>query len=376
MMILKNRRHGWWWGCAILITMWMPSGFAQSTTEMTPLETAAIDYEAALAELALPQEAWRNRYVDELAKLKTQVQAAGDLEQLLAIDRELASLESGAKSDILPKNKALYRLRSFYDKRTAQLAQVRVTGAREATLTYRKKLMAMQAAFTKTGKIDAALEVRAVLSGLTVPKVGQTAPTQGRPLAGEGNRRPGRLVIGGELYGGDTATIPEDMMDKPYVRVFAGQDLWYALTADGTVIHHDKGVVIENFPKDMKKPIVDVACGRYNYYGMHPDGSFTHWGLAKRMDKIPEGLTRVKGLAAGYSATIAWSPDGRAMIFGYTIDKYAAGKFAGPESFLQNVRTAAIGSDKVFVVKNDGTVEIADVKSGAVAQLCAEWTEG
>ena len=378
MMVLKNTKRGGWWIWGMLVfAMLVSAGNAQAPDLADTLDTAAADYAVALAELGLPLEAWEIRYRDELVKLKAKVQAAGDLEQLLAVEAELAALAGGGGTEIPAKLSALKRLRTVYDTRTVELQKASAIKAREATMVYKRKLAGLQAAYTKAGKIEEAKQVRDVLATVTVPNLGERRPVVGtRPSVGVGNQRAGRLVVGGKLYKGDVATIPADMADKPYVRVFAGHDLWYAVTADGTVIHHDAGMVYESFPKDMKKPVVDMACGRFTFYGIHADGAFTHWGHPDRLDKIPEGLTRVKGLAAGLKVAVAWFADGRAIIFGNGLEDLPGGKYPGPESFLQDVRMAAAGSDTVFVVKNDGSVQIAKYKSSELHSYVPKGVKG
>ena len=73
----------------------------------------------AIAELDIRQEAWRQKYLEQLCQLNLKDQAAGDLDQILVIKQEV---ETGGVS-IDPRYASFKRLQGIYDTRRQQLEQ-------------------------------------------------------------------------------------------------------------------------------------------------------------------------------------------------------------------------------------------------------------
>ena len=105
--------------------------------QVPALEQAEAELQVKRAELEKPLEEWKAKYLEQLARLKAQVQSAGDLDQLVLINREI---EEGNVE--IPANYATFkRLQNVYNQRSAAIERDSLGKHRQLLLGYRQQLM-------------------------------------------------------------------------------------------------------------------------------------------------------------------------------------------------------------------------------------------
>ena len=244
---------------SLIFALWLsiPLAVVAQKDTSSILDVLRTEYETAMAELELPLAEWNTRYRTELQKLEPAVRAKGDLEQMLAIRKEIENLDQPIQQDIAPEHRELARLREVYDNRAAQIRKASDLKAKQLHSTYQIKLKALQTELTKVSKIDEAMLVREALATLSAVGPGLA----GSPVAVSGNRSPGKLIVGGEYYNGEPILISPEMQAKRYVRVFSGNARWYALTAEGQLELAPGGAGAFKIPEGAK-PFVDLRCAK------------------------------------------------------------------------------------------------------------------
>ena len=159
-------------------------------------------------------------------------------------------------------------------------------------------------------------------------------------------------------------SVPDELADKPFVRVFAAQDKWYGLTPDGKVVNPASGTDRWDLP-EFEKPVVDMVLGRMNHFALHADGSFTQWAQhEKYYGPPPDGLKRVRGFAAANGNTIALLMNGGAHVFGRTLIKEGGGRYNDRANVLGDVKLAATDSQQCYFVTKENEVIATKVLNG------------
>lgn len=131
-------------------------------TTLSAMETA---YAAAVAKIDQPQQDLLGKYREGLRSLAERSRAAGDLEGVIAVNRELESAEKREKRD-LGAHPDLERLREIYDTTLARLKSDAANEHARLIEAYRTRLAATVESLTREGKIDEAVAANARIKEL------------------------------------------------------------------------------------------------------------------------------------------------------------------------------------------------------------------
>lgn len=131
-------------------------------TTLSELETA---YATAVAKIEQPQQDMLGKYREGLRSLAERKRAAGDLEGVIAVNRELESADKREKRD-LGAHPDLERLREIYDTTLAQLKSDAASEHARLIEAYRTRLATAVETLTRKGKIDEAVAVNARIKEL------------------------------------------------------------------------------------------------------------------------------------------------------------------------------------------------------------------
>ena len=357
--------------CIYILTGLGPWVLAQSAAE-TNLQKIQGEVSAQNAELALPINAWREKYLVELNKLKARVQAAGDLDQLLVLNQEL---EQPGSTQVAPPYTALKRLQGVYIQRSGQIEKSVAEKQRKLLLGHRQKLKALQTQLTQAGSIDDALLVKAAVGEVedeirslsSSPVAGASSPRH-RAVRPKGNKRPGRLIAFGSYANGDPVVIPDELQNKLFVKAVAGYDHWMVLGPNGQVFA--KPSDHKKVPEDVK-PAVDISCGRHMNVILHADGTITGVGGSDHTKTIPEGLKNVRQVATGHSMNVALLADGTMVPFGYMLRD---ARYPNTRNILRGGVKVACGTHDFFILRRDGTIESSGLTGKPSERKTSDWT--
>ncbi len=133
---------------------------------MTPARSASLDdlkaaMEGKVAELTESIHAFQTRYEEELRKLETATQTAGDFEALLQIRQEIASFRTGAEPpkgayEGIPK---LQSLRKTYTENLSRLHREAEPKVGKVYEIYGEELVKLKTELTRQNKVEEALGV-------------------------------------------------------------------------------------------------------------------------------------------------------------------------------------------------------------------------
>jgi hypothetical protein len=130
------------------------------------LATLVQIYEESKTELMKPVTDFQDLYAENLEKLKTQATAAGKLDEVLAINNELAGFRNGDTPVVDDSLAQLKNLQTIYRQNLSTRLQQATQAAAPLTANYQAKLTELQAALTRQEKLTEALQVKAVLDTL------------------------------------------------------------------------------------------------------------------------------------------------------------------------------------------------------------------
>ena len=314
------------------------------------LDTLRTDYDVAVTELDLPLDQWHQKYQGQLQAFQAKVQAAGDLDQLIVIKQEL----DGGAGSIDPKYSALKRLRGIYDARRASIEKAIATKRHAIMADYHGKLKALQLQLTQAGAIDDALKVKEEIEALTIAAKANTSrrPRVGGIRVSGANTRPGRLVIfGRNATSNENMILPASSQGKPYVRVFAYGNYYYALDPEGGVIGRPNPHNDHKLPEEMK-PVVDFGMGRHVSVMLNNDSTLSPTTSGLHKDLIPKDDGYVK-IAAGYNLNAAIKKNGEVVTFGWNLRET---KWAHPNLLRGMVDVVISGDYYIFRARNGKVV--------------------
>lgn len=143
-----------------LLLLTVRNGVADTT--LSAMEAA---YTAAVAKIEQPQHDLLGKYREGLRSLAERKRAAGDLEGVITVNRELESADKREKRD-LGAHPDLERLREIYDTTLAQLKSDAAGEHARLIDAYRTRLAATVESLTREGKIDEAVAVNARIKEL------------------------------------------------------------------------------------------------------------------------------------------------------------------------------------------------------------------
>jgi len=131
-------------------------------TTLSAMETA---YAAAVAKIEQPQQDLLGKYREGLRSLAERKRAAGDLEGVIAVNREIESADKRDKRN-LDAHPDLKRLREIYETNLARLKSDAAGEHARLIDAYRTRLAATVESLTREGKIDEAVAVNARIKEL------------------------------------------------------------------------------------------------------------------------------------------------------------------------------------------------------------------
>lgn len=137
------------------------------TASEEPAEIAALreKYNAAKIKTEASLNALHLNYIKQLDKLKANAQKSGDLDQLLAIEKEATALLKG-ESDIDAKFGELARARAMFDEAHQNIWQTVANNLETLNLVYVEQLVALQGELTREGRIEDAVFVKAYVDNI------------------------------------------------------------------------------------------------------------------------------------------------------------------------------------------------------------------
>ena len=310
------------------------------------LDTLRTNYDVAVSELELPLSAWHQKYVGQLNIMKGKAQQAGDLDQLLAIQQEV----EGMGGAINPSYTSLTRLRGIYDERRTSIEQDVAVKRRQIMGDYHRQLSAMQIRLTQSGAIEEALKVRDEINDVEMQAKAGISTSRKRVRSVGGNERPGRLIVFG-TGAEEGLAVPADAERKPFVRVFANHQRYYAVNGKGEIFARPGMNRDHQLPDGKLEAVADVSVGTYVSIMLNADGSLTKTKSGWNEGLIPEGNDFVK-IACGNTTNAALKRNGDVVAFGYSLKNR---EFVRPE-WLKNVADVVVSGD-VFIFKHrDGAI--------------------
>ncbi|MEM7396611.1 MAG: hypothetical protein AAF492_30135, partial [Verrucomicrobiota bacterium] len=113
-------------------------------------------------------------------------------------------------------------------------------------------------------------------------------------------------------------------------------------------------------PKKLKK-VKAIACGHNVSMALHEDGNVTIWGRDHFLRMVPNNLENIKAISAGEFVQLCLEEDGTVHAWGHYM--YKDERFPSSEQ-LSGVKGIAAGSNRMFVLKEDGEV-VGSHSSGA-----------
>lgn len=155
-------------GVAFVCISLTHSVFSQdaSTGKVAPLKDLKPAFEKARDAIFEPQRELKKNYGKQLSLLLNQVTKKGELEQVLAVEKELVAYkkeESIPAGDDFPE---LKRLQLIYSEASAEREKAINQKLVSLVGHYRERLLAIQKQFTKEGRIEDALKVKSVMEGI------------------------------------------------------------------------------------------------------------------------------------------------------------------------------------------------------------------
>lgn len=146
---------------ALLLFTFAPHA-GRADTELSAREAA---YAAAVAKIEQPQRELLENYRESLRSLGERKQAAGDLEAVIAVNREIETAAKQEKRD-LEAQPELKRLREIYETTLSSLMTEAAAEQNRLRHSYRTRLAAAVEALTREGNIEEALAINARIKEL------------------------------------------------------------------------------------------------------------------------------------------------------------------------------------------------------------------
>ncbi|MEX2577677.1 MAG: hypothetical protein WD342_01355 [Verrucomicrobiales bacterium] len=116
------------------------------------------EHEAKLGKTAEPITAFQTRYEEELGKLQERGRSSGDLDLLLALEKEIEGFREGDTPEATQES--LRKLQKIYAEQMARLTKERAAAIGKLNSEYQVSLKKLETGLTQAGDIDAALDVR------------------------------------------------------------------------------------------------------------------------------------------------------------------------------------------------------------------------
>ncbi len=129
----------------------------KAQTSLAEMDAA---YDAAIARIEKPQVDLLAKYQEGLRALQERKRAAGDLEAVLALTREIETAAQETKRDF-ESQPDLKRLREIYETNLARLREDASKEHARVRGDYRARLLAATERLTREGKIDEAVQLKA-----------------------------------------------------------------------------------------------------------------------------------------------------------------------------------------------------------------------
>ncbi|MCB1229660.1 MAG: hypothetical protein KDN19_05310 [Verrucomicrobiae bacterium] len=120
---------------------------------------AKVDLEAKIGSLKQAFSDLDKAYANKLSEIEENAKSQGRLEDLIGIQKELEDLKKNAPLDT-PANGELLKVRGIYQQELKNRKAQAFTSLKEAVSVYQATLKKIQEAFTRSGEIEKAVEVK------------------------------------------------------------------------------------------------------------------------------------------------------------------------------------------------------------------------
>ncbi|MEM7391491.1 MAG: family 16 glycoside hydrolase [Verrucomicrobiota bacterium] len=302
------------------------------------------------------------RFTRGLERLKAHYRDSGDLNGIIKVRHTFEHLQkhkSLSPSELVDGPETLKDAQEKYLTAYAKLKAEHEKKTNRLQLSYISYLDKLKIRLTRDDMINDALTIRKAIEEVEANLV--AAPALPRPrsqnpvvTAVPTGRSPGRLVVFGRDSDGEPMEIPEELLNKPMVKVSAGYNNWLALGADGKVGGHvQRGYEIPN-----DKPVIDIECGRHMHVVLNADRTITPISNSHHVPTFPKNMKNVKTVSSGHSLHLALSMDGKVRPFGYQLRSFDV---PDPRGILNNVELIACGGHGFWLKKRDGSVVSSDL---------------
>jgi hypothetical protein len=343
----------------------VPSANAEEPTSAEALKQA---YEARAALANKPVTDFERRYLEELEKLAKGAQGAGQLEKLLAIQKEMKEFRSGPAAT-LNQFPAVAKLRGIFDSRLPALEAKAVKGRSLALQLYIDGVGKLVTELTTAGKIDVAVEMNELKQKLTIELA--SLQTSGRSELGTApvavsdassmfvaevqtipglSGKSGRLRSAGTFTTGEVVIPPEAEKIDDFVRVYAYDRSWVGIREDGSAFI--------KYIRPIKRTVHIVEERSVDRISRGHDGWIVNrrdefWRICEP-DNVFDAPKTPDGIVGCHCAGIAFRADGMMETGG---SQFAPNrKIPPPEGFFDGVVGACSGALTMLAVDPGGTL--------------------
>lgn len=344
----------------------------------TSLSSLRLELDVQKRKLALPFEELNQLYRSQLEKLEEAVQREGNLDRLVAVQKELKTFSSEGTGEAkdFPQ---LKKLQDIYRDESAKRKEAATKQQKPLIEDYLKKLNALETQLTKEGQVKDALEVRkeketAAESIAKLAIAGEVSDGGISPRASDGGE--GKLAGFGmgdysDPLSGGTARSYKDMVAVKLWEPKGQRNGWVGLRANGSVVTH-----LDRRASPTKDTIRDFACSDNGGIIMiREDGSLnTDLCQFPPPGNLKDRLTDVIDVAmgsdtgiAGDEAVVVVRKNGSLAWWGPGTEKSGV---EGPPGDARMDMIAVEGSWGPFhVLKKDGSLVAWNFKSGGDGRL-------
>lgn len=353
---------------AAAIFLVFPSFCLSQNESPITLDSLRLEYHQKLQKYYAPIKGLNTLYEGQLKKLKAAVSAEGDLDKVMAVQKELKSFaeEKPVKAEGFSQ---LTKIQNIYHNELVKRERVLNKLIVSENNAYLKKLAELGNYLTRVSKLNQALKVReevvgiqAELRKLSISE--NNVANTGRPILGLGKTKKGGALVGfgtgsmSDPLESGTAGSYKDFIQIKCWEQDGSADGWVALRAKGTLVTHK-----DRRASGSSEHIVDFACSKAGGILMLRDDGTINFELCdfNPPEKIAEQLTNVVGIAMGSpdgldtdEAAIAVLESGELIWWGPGTEK--TGAHSPPEEAQTDVSSVVGGHRSFAVIKKNGTL--------------------
>ena len=326
--------------------------------DVATLESLKAGMDENKARLDKPLLEFQLAYTKRLEALKQKAQAAGDLDQIIAVDKEIKMVGRGG-SEIPARYGGLKKLRKIYDDHSKKLNEEKTKNFQKLLRSHRVGLLNLQKSLTVAGKFDEAMKVKREIQ--TVDEMIKSGPGPASPHpAIEGNTTAGKLIAFGTYEDGSPVTLSIEQQRGEFIRVFCGYDHWTAMKPDGRT--SDKAGTHDYFRIPKSSKVVDIQCGRHMHIARKENGKLILLSTDDHTRHVPKDLdeTLIAKVSCGHSKNAFLLKDGTLVPFGYS---FFHGNITFPRSdLMRDVADMSVGAHGIAVKKKDGSVYLVSIR--------------